>query len=221
MTTLGRMLTFAILLCTSALQAQWIHWGLDGVIGIHYNTLDAASYKTPFGGVEAGAHITLSDPYNSRQMYFNGRLTIGYDFQTYIIFPGTNLDCSFQDLVGSFQAYKKLNEKFSLYAGINLSFNTISKAWFRSGGNAFTISGQRAEVVEALIRQNIRKLNAGIEAGFMYPLGEGFNAGLHLTYYIQKRLNDGLEVGPLAAAKDVSLNFRPLALKMLCTLDLH
>lgn len=76
-------------------------------------------------------------------------------------------------------------------------------------------------MVEATVRQKVQRFNAGIETGFTYSLGKGFNTGLHLTYYVLNRLNDGLALGPLGGPENVSLNFRPLALKMLCTLDLH
>lgn len=220
MKILLKTLALASLFWTSSLHARGIHLGLDGIVGIHYNTLDAASYKTPIGDFAVGMHVTLLDPDDYQQIYFNGRFIILNDFETYTVFPGAKLDCALRDFVCSFQAHKKLNERLSVYSGINLSFNVINTIWFRTDGSVFTTSGQRMETIEDAVKQKIRKLNAGVEVGCTYPLGKGFSTGLHLAYNVLDRLHEDIELGQLGTP-DVSLNFKPLALRILLMLELY
>ncbi|WP_118975956.1 outer membrane beta-barrel protein [Taibaiella koreensis] len=208
--------SFALLLPAMPLHAQWMHVGLDGILGLHYNTLDAASYKTPVWNAAVGAHLTIADPDNPRKAYFNGRLTFENDFETYTVWGNIKQDFSFRDLVGSLQVHQRLNDALSVYVGLNLSVNVINTVALRSEGSVFKYWGQRSGQLEAEVRQSIRKLNAGLEAGFMYPLGNGFNVGLHATYYLLKRLNEDLD---LVYPEGASLNFRPVALKAQCTFD--
>lgn len=220
MNLIARVLTFALILWTPSLQAQGLRWGADGILGIHYNTLDAASYKTPVGYGGFGVHLTVSDPNDDRRIYFNGRLTFENDIETYTVFLDNKLDCVFGDLVASFQMHQRLSEKCAVYAGINLSFNMINRVWSRYGGTVFFTQGERVEAAETLLRQQGRKLNAGLEAGFMCPLGKRLSTGLQLSWYIMKRLQDDLEPGALGGRENVALNFRPVALKMQLTFDL-
>jgi len=217
----SRILSLALLLISTTLHAQWMRFGLDGLLGMHYNTLDAASYKTPVGNGGVGGHLTIADPDDPMRVYFNGRLTFENDFQTYTVFGNIKQDFAFRDLISSFQMHKRLNERLSVYAGINFSVNVINTIWLRTEGSAFTHWGQRTETLEAEVRQRIRKLNAGLEAGFVCPLGSGFSTGLHFTYYILKRLEDDLELGSPGSVDEASLNFRPLALKWLLAFDLN
>ncbi len=208
-----------LLLRAPVLHAQELRWGLDEMFGIHYNIQDAASYKTPVGDAVFGAHLTLSDPDDPSRPYFNARLAFGIDIQTYALSLNTKMDCGFRDLTGSFQVHKKLNEKLSVYAGINLSVNVVNTIWIRYSGGIFSDDRRRAKEIETIAGEKMRKLNAGIETGFLYPLGKGFSAGMNLSYYILKRLQEDLQTKDLGLAEDVALNFRPLTLKVHCTFD--
>lgn len=220
MNLIARILTFALMLWGSSLQAQGLRWGADGILGIHYNTLDAASYKTPVGYGGFGVHLTLLDPNDEQRIYFNGRLTFENDIETYTVFLDNKLDCVFGDLIASFQTHKRLSGKCAVYAGINLSFNMINRVWSRYGGTVFFTQGERVEAAEMLLRQQVRKLNAGLEAGFICPLGKRFSTGLQLSWYVMKRLQEDLAPGVLGGRESVALNFRPVALKMQLTFDL-
>lgn len=220
MFVLARILTLAFLLCANTLHSQWIHFGVDGVLGLHYNTMDATSYQRPLYNGGFGMHLGISDPDHPERISFNGRLTFENDFQVYTILGNLKQDFAFRDLICSFQAHRQFNEKFSIYAGINIAVNLVNTVWLRPDDNIFSTQRQRSEALEAEVRQKVRKLNAGLEAGFMYPIGKHFSAGLHLNYYMMARLDEAISLDKSHPSGNVSLNFRPLALIAQCSYDL-
>jgi hypothetical protein len=220
MTLLTKITTSILFLSGTTLNAQWFHWGVDGMLGVHCNLADGPAYKTPVGDGGPGVHVAISDLNGTKSLSFNGRLSYTNDHEIHSIYPGNTLNISFRDVVTSFQVVMRVNEELRMYSGINFSINTVNTIRQRYGGTVFIDQGTKVPQLETVLGKSIRKVNAGVECGFMYNLGKGFSIGLHTNYYLMKRLNEDLDLSVHGFVKKTSLNFRPVSLRMQVSFDI-